>query len=187
MMEDKEIIQMYWDRKEQAIAETSVKYGRYCTYIAMNILNNIENAEECVNDTYLNAWNAIPPHKPSILSTFLGKIVRNLSLNKYKHIHTAKRGGYELTMILDELGEIVSDEEAVLDTVFRNELIKTINDFISTLSEEKRYMFFRRYWYSDSIKAIAAGCDRTENYIYVELCRLRNKLHKYLAERGYDL
>ena len=186
-MEDKDIVQMYWDRNEQAIAETSAKYGRYCTAIAMNILNNLENAEECVNDTYLNAWNSIPPHKPGMLSAFLGKIVRNLSLNKYKHIHTAKRGGNELPLILDELGDIVSDEEEVIDIVIRNELIKTINDFIAALSEEKQYMFFRRYWYSDSIKAIAAVCGRTENYISVELGRIRKKLREYLTERGYDL
>lgn len=186
-MEDMEIVQMYWDRNEQAIAETSAKYGSYCTSIAMNILNNREDAEECVNDTYMNTWNSIPPHKPNMLSTFLGKIVRNLSLNKYKHIHRAKRGGNEFALILDELGEIVSDKEEILDNVIRNELIKTINSFIATLSEEKQYMFFRRYWYSDSIKDIAAGCGRTENYISVELGRIRNKLRVHLTERGYDL
>ena len=187
MTEDKEIVKMYWDRNEQAIAETSAKYGRYCTYIAMNILNDPENAEECVNDAYLNVWNSIPPHKPSMLSAFLGKIVRNLSLNRYKHIHTAKRGGNEIDLILDELGEIVSGEDAVPDIVIRKELIETINGFISTLSKEKQYMFFRRYWYSDSVKAIAAQCGRTENHISVELGRIRNKLRKYLTERGFDL
>lgn len=186
-MEDREIVRLYWERDERAIAETSAKYGRYCTSIAMNILNNPENAEECVNDAYLNAWNSIPPHKPDILSTFLGKIVRNLSLNKYKHIHTAKRGGNEFPLILDELGELVSGEEEILDAVIRNELIKTISGFIASLSEEKQYMFFRRYWYSDSIKDIAAGCGRSENYISVELRRIRNKLRGYLTERGYDL
>ena len=186
-MEDSEIVQLYWERNEKAIAETSAKYGRYCTNIAMNILNNREDAEECVNDTYLNTWNSIPPHKPIILSTFLGKIVRNLSLNKYKYIHRAKRGGNEFALILDELGEIVSDEETILDAVIRNELIDTINGFIKALSEEKQYMFFRRYWYSDSIKSIAAQCNRTENNISVELGRIRKKLREYLTERGYDL
>lgn len=186
-MEDKDIVQMYWDRDERAIAETSAKYGRYCANIAMNILNNHEDAEECVNDAYLNAWNSIPPHRPGILSAFLGRIVRNISLNKYKHIHTAKRGGFEITLILDELGEIVSDEEAVIDVAVRNELVRTINGFIAALSEEKQYMFFRRYWYSDSIKSIAARCGRTENYISVELGRIRKKLRGYLTERGYEL
>lgn len=186
-MEDMEIVRMYWDRNERAIDETSAKYGKYCTSIAMNILNNREDAEECVNDTYLNTWNSIPPHKPSMLSTFLGKIVRNLSFNKYKHIHSAKRGGGEIALILDELSEIVSDEETVLDSVLRNELIKSIDSFIKTLSEEKRYIFIRRYWYSDSIKTISVGCRRTENSVSVELNRMRNKLRKYLTERGYDI
>ena len=186
-MEDKDIVRLYWDRNERAIDETSAKYGSYCTSIAMNILNNREDAEECVNDTYLNTWKSIPPHKPNMLSTFLGKIVRNLSFNKYKHIHSIKRGGDEISLILDELSEIVSGKETVLDNVLRNELIKTIDNFIKTLSEEKRYIFIRRYWYSDSIKAIAAECSRTENSISVELNRMRNKLRKYLAERGYDL
>lgn len=186
-MEDKDIVQLYWNRDEQAIAETSSKYGRYCTSIAMNILNNPEDAEECVNDTYLKAWDSIPPHKPGVLSAFLGRIVRNISLNKYKHAHRAKRGGNEITLILDELGEIVSDEESVLDIAIRNEMIKTINDLIKTLSKEKQYMFFRRYWYSDSVKAIAAQCGRTENYVSVELGRMRKKLREHLTERGYDL
>ena len=186
-MEDKDIVQLFWDRNEQAIAETSAKYGHHCAYIAMNILNNREDAEECVNDAYLNAWNSIPPHRPGVLSAFLGKIVRNLSLDKLRHIRALKRGGNEMTLILDELGEIVSGDEAVIDVVIRNELVRTINDFIATLSEEKQYMFFRRYWYSDSIKYIAAQCGRTENNISVELSRIRNKLREYLTERGYDI
>ncbi len=186
-MEDKDIVQMYLDRNERAITETSAKYGRYCTSIAMNILNYLEDAEECVNDTYLNAWNSIPPHKPNNLSTFLGKIIRNLSFNKYKYIHSIKRGGYEVSQILDELSEIVSDDETVLDNVIKKELIKTIDNFIKALSKEKQYIFIRRYWYSDSIKAIAIQCDRTENNISVELNRMRNKLREYLTERGFDL
>lgn len=186
-MEDKDIVQMYWDRNERAIDETSAKYGSYCTSIAMNILHNREDAEECVNDTYLNTWKSIPPHKPNMLSTFLGKIVRNLSFNKYKQTHSAKRGGDETALILDELREIVSDKEAVLDSVLRNELIKSIDSFIKTLPAEKRYIFIRRYWYSDSIKRVAAGCGRSENSVSVELNRMRNKLRKYLTERGYDL
>lgn len=186
-MEDKDIVRLYWDRNEQAITETSAKYGYYCTSIAMNILNNHEDAKECVNDTYLNTWNTIPPHKPKMLSTFLGKIVRNLSFNKYKRIHSIKRGGYEISLILDELSEIVSGEESVEDDIIRNELIKTIDEFIETLSEERRYIFIRRYWYSDSVIFIANQCDRTENSISVELSRMRKKLHDYLTERGYDI
>lgn len=186
-MNDSDIVQLYLDRNEQAITETSAKYGRYCSNIAINILCNREDAEECVNDTYLKTWNSIPPHKPNILSVFLGKIVRNLAFNRYKFSHRAKRGGGEITLILDELGDVVSDEDEVIDIAIRNELIRTINSFIATLSEEKQYMFFRRYWYSDSVKAIAAACGRTENYVSVELGRIRKKLRAYLTERGYDL
>lgn len=186
-MEDKDIVHLYWERNERAITETSVKYGKYCKSIAINILNNNEDADECVNDAYLNTWNSIPPHKPNILSTFLGKIVRNLSFNKYKQIHSLKRGGYETTLILDELSEIVSDDESVEDAVIREEMIKTINEFIFTLSEEKRYIFIRRYWYSDSIKNIADNCDCSANSISVDLNRIRNKLRDYLIERGYEL
>lgn len=186
-MEDKNIVQMYWDRNERAISETSIKYGNYCTSIAMNILKNYEDAQECVNNTYLNTWNTIPPHKPNILSAFLGKITRNLSFNRYKYNHSMKRGGYEISLILDELGEIVSDKETVEDNVIKNELIKTIDNFLNKLPDEKRYIFIRRYWYSDSIKTIANQYGRTENSISVELNRIRKKLHSYLTERGYDL
>lgn len=186
-MSDKDIVQLFWDRNEQAITETSLKYGHYCSVIAKNILDSSDDAEECVNDAYLNTWNSIPPHKPKMFSAFLGKIVRNLSFNKYKSVHSIKRGGYEIPLILDELGEIVSGEESVEDNIQRNELIKTINNFIGTLSAEKRYIFIRRYWYSDKIAAIANQCGRTENSVNVELSRTRKKLREYLIERGYEI
>lgn len=112
-MDDAKIVQLYWDRNEQAIPATADKYGRYCTSIANNILGNNEDAEECVNDTYLNAWNSMPPHRPSILSTFLGKIVRNLSFNRYKHNTADKRGGGELPVVLEELSDLVSGKDDV--------------------------------------------------------------------------
>ncbi len=186
-MEDKDIVELYWNRDKKAIAETSEKYGKYCKRIAMNIVCNNEDAEECVNDAYLQTWNCIPPHKPNLLSTFLGKIVRNLSFNKYKSIHSAKRGGYEVTLILDELCEIVSDNDTVEDHVIRQEIIRDINSFIHDLAKEKQYMFIRRYWYSDSIIDIAKKCGRTKNSISVELGRIRIKLRNYLIERGHDL
>lgn len=108
-MDDNGIIQLYWDRNDQAIGATSEKYGRYCKAIAKNILNNEEDAEECVNDTYLNAWNAMPTHWPEQLAAFLGKMTRNLSFNKYKRSHAEKRGGGEITLVLDELTDCVSD------------------------------------------------------------------------------
>ena len=111
-MDDANIVQLYWDRNEQAIPATADKYESYCTSIAKNILGNHEDTEECVNDTYLNAWNSMPPHRPSILSTFLGKIVRNLSFNRYKHNTADKRGGGELPVVLEELSDLVSGKDA---------------------------------------------------------------------------
>lgn len=186
-MKDNDIVKMYWDRNDRAITETSEKYGNYCKSIAMNILNDHEDAEECVNDAYLNAWNSMPPHKPNILSVFLGKIVRNLSFNKYKYNHSLKRGGHETALILDELCEIVSDKETVEDNVIKNELIKTIDEFLKTLPYEKRNIFIRRYWYSDTISDIGEQYGKSVNSVSVELNRIRAKLRKYLTERGYDL
>ena len=150
-MDDNGIIQMYWNRDDRAINLTSEKYGHYCKTIAKNILNNEEDAEECVNDTYLNAWNSMPTHWPEQLATFLGKIVRNLSFNKYRHDHAEKRGGGEITLVLDELTDCVSDIDDVEQLIDRQELAKSINAFVRSLPTEKRNIFVRRYWYADSI------------------------------------
>ena len=186
-MDDAKIVQLYWDRNEQAIPATADKYGNYCTSIAKNILGNHEDAEECVNDTYMNAWNSMPPHRPSILSTFLGKITRNLSLNRYKHNTADKRGGGELPVVLDEISNLVSGTDDVEQEINSKELIKAIDTFLGTLSIEKRGMFIRRYWYFDSISDIANRFGMTENNVSVTLNRLRLKLHNYLLERGFEL
>ena len=112
-MEDAKIVQLYWDRNELAIPVTADKYGSYCASIANNILDSREDAEECVNDTYLNTWNSIPPNRPNILSTYLGKITRNLSFDRFRHRHADKRGGGEIELVLDELGECVSGADTV--------------------------------------------------------------------------
>lgn len=165
MMDDAKIVQLYWDRNEQAISATADKYGNYCAAIAKNILGNSQDTEECVNDTYLNAWNSMPPHRPNILATFLGKITRNLALNKYKH-NTADNVEQEIN---------------------RKELILAINHFLKKLPSDKRNIFVCRYWYFDSISDIAAHFDMTENNVSVTLNRLRLKLRNYLLERGFEL
>ena len=165
MMDDAKIVQLYWDRNEQAISATADKYGNYCAAIAKNILGNSQDTEECVNDTYLNAWNSMPPHRPNILATFLGKITRNLALNKYKH-NTADNVEQEIN---------------------RKELILAINHFLKKLPSDKRNIFVCRYWYFDSISDIAAHFDMTENNVSVTLHRLRLKLRNYLLERGFEL
>lgn len=186
-LEDSKIVQLYWDRNEQAIPATSEKYGSYCVSIAKNILGNKEDAEECVNDTYMNAWNAMPPHRPNLLSIFLGKITRNLSLNRYKRNTADKRGGGEAAVVLDELIGIVSDTDSVEQEVDRKELVNAINSFLDALSPNKRSIFICRYWYFDSVFDIALRFGMTENNVSVTLSRLRLKLHNYLSERGFEL
>lgn len=186
-MDDAKIVQLYFDRSEQAISETANKYGKHCMTIANNILGNQEDVEECVNDTYLNAWNAIPPHRPNMLSTFLGKIVRNLAFNRYKHNTADKRGGGELPAVLDELGECVSGNEDVAQAYEYKELVAAINAFLGTLPVQKRNIFVCRYWYTDSISDIAARYDLTVAAVSMTLNRLRSKLHNYLLKRGYEL
>ena len=186
-MDDSKIVQLYWDRDEQAIPATSDKYGTYCISIAQNILGNQEDAEECVNDTYMSAWNSMPPHKPKILSVFLGKITRNLSLNRYKQNTAGKRGGREVPVVLDEIAELVSDTGSVEQEVDRKELVKAIDAFLDRLPTDKRSIFICRYWYFDSVSKIAARFGMTENHVSVTLNRLRVKLHNDLLERGFDL
>ena len=187
VMEDVKIIQLYWDRNESAITETAAKYGSYCTSIAQNILGDHEDALECVNDTYLNAWNSMPPHRPNMLSTFLGKITRNLSFNKYKHDHAHKRGNGQIPVVLDELCECVSGKDDVQAEVEYHELVKTIDEFLDSLSPQKRRIFVCRYWYNDSITEIAKQFRMKENAVSMTLKRIRMKLQKYLIGRGYDV
>lgn len=186
-MDDNGIIQMYWDRNEQAIRATSEKYGYYCKIIARNILDNEEDAEECVNDTYLKAWNSMPTHWPEQLSTFLGKITRNLSFNKYKCNHAKKRGGGEITLVLDELTDCVSDIETVEQTIDRQELAKAISSFVKSIPIKKRNIFVRRYWYADSVSDIASDYGMLQGTVSKILERTRKQLKAYLAERGFEL
>lgn len=186
-MDDNGIIQLYWDRNDQAISATSEKYGYYCKSIAKNILSNNEDAEECVNDTYMNAWNSMPTHWPRQLSTFLGKITRNLSFNKYKHDHAEKRGGGEITLVLDELADCVSDIDDVEQIIDRQELAKAINTFVRSLSLEKRNIFVRRYWYADSVLKIATDYGMLQGTVSKTLERTRKQLKAYLTERGFEL
>lgn len=186
-MDDAQIVQLYWDRNEQAIHATSDKYGNYCTSIAKNILGNQEDAEECVNDTYLNAWNAMPPHRPSILSTFLGKITRNLSFNRYKHNTADKRGSGELPVVLEELSDLVSGKDDVEQAFDQKELTKAIDTFLDRLSPKKRSIFISRYWYTDSISEIAVRHNMNDGAVSMTLNRIRLKLHNYLLERGFEL
>ena len=186
-MEDAAIVQLYWDRDQKAISETATKYGSYCTSIAKNILGNNEDAEECVNDTYMSAWNSMPPHRPNMLSAFLGKITRNLSFNRYKHYKADKRGGNEIVTVLDELSECVSGKDNIEQEIEYKELVQSIDSFLDTLSADKRSIFICRYWYTDSISEIAKQFNMRENTVSMTLNHIRLKLQKYLTERGCEI
>ena len=186
-MDDASIVRLFWDRKESAISEASNKYGAYCASIARNILFNTADAEECVNDTWLQAWNAMPPHKPAILAVFLGKITRNLSFDMYRKLHRQKRGGYNIDASLDELAECVSGAENTERQLEAKELKAEINRFLASLSQDKRCMFILRYWYADSIADIAKRMELSETNVTVTLSRIRGKLKTYLIERGFDV
>lgn len=183
-MDDNIILDLYWARSESAISETAAKYGKYCSKIAMNILQNNEEAEECVNDTYLKTWNAIPPERPIILSSFLGKITRNLSLNKYKEQRTKKRGGHEIALILDELEECIPSNGNVENQCESNIVVETIDTFLFSIEAENRIVFVRRYWYADSIQTIAGRFQMSESKVKSMLLRTRNKLKIYLKKEG---
>lgn len=166
-MDDSTIVQMYWDRNEKAIPATSEKYGSYCLSIARNILGNHEDAEECVNDTYLNTWNSIPTNRPKMLSTYLGKIVRNLSFNLYRKNRAEKRGAGQIAEVLDELSELIADPNGPEEAWDCKYLRETINTFLSELPAEKRRIFVSRYWYADSVKDIAKRSGMTESNVSV--------------------
>ena len=185
MMEDSRIVGLFWARDPDAIPAASEKYGDYCAAVARNILRNPEDEEECVNDTWLRAWNAMPPHRPQLLRTFLGKLTRNLSLNRLAARSAQKRGGGDA--VWEELNELVSGREEPMDEVLTRELAAAIDGFLATVSREQRSLFLRRYWYFDSIADLSARFGMSGNRVSVTLHRLRAKLKAYLTERGYDL
>ncbi|WP_426351028.1 RNA polymerase sigma factor [Alloiococcus sp. CFN-8] len=186
-MEDKQIVDLYWARSESAISETADKYGRYCYYIAFNILYNDEDSKECVNDTYMKAWGAMPTHRPNKLSTFIGKITRNLSLHKYEKYTAEKRGAGQVPLALDELKECVPSWDRVEQAVDDMVLIEIFNSFLGDLSIETRKIFMRRYWYLSSIKEIAADFKVSESKVKMSLLRTRKKLKQILEKEGVVL
>ncbi|MBQ5749297.1 MAG: sigma-70 family RNA polymerase sigma factor [Oscillospiraceae bacterium] len=183
-MEDTKIIDLYWARNEQALSETDRKYGQYCRSIALNILKDHRDSDECVSDTYLHAWNAMPPQRPNILSAFLGRITRNLSFDRYKAANAQKRGGGALPAALDELHECIPSASSVEDAMDEKELARTIDAFLRTLPERECNIFLRRYWYADSIRTIAERMRLPENSVKSMLFRTREKLRAVLEKEG---
>ncbi len=185
-MDDSKIIELFYERSEQAIIELSNKYGSVCTKVANNILNNRQDAEECVNDAYLGAWNTIPPQKPNPLLSYVCRIVRNLAIKKY-HSNTAAKRNSIYDVALDELENCFPDSTSVEEEISSVEIVRFIDDFLQTLDKENRIMFVRRYWYSDSISEIAELFHMSKHNVSVHLSRTREKLRKYLIKEGVYL
>lgn len=178
-MEDQKIVELYWERSETAISETQKKYGRYCHYIAYQILYSDQDAEECVNDTYLAVWNSIPPNRPEPLQPYVCRIGRNIALNRLRSAAAQKRSGYVIS--LEELSGCIPapcrDDGKALG--------RAMDAWLDTLNIESRVIFLRRYWFGDSVKDIAAAFKMKENAVSVRLSRLRDSLKAYLIKEGY--
>lgn len=186
-MEDERIVSLYWDRDETAIRETEIKYDRYLTKIAYNILNDTEDSRESVNDTYLAAWNSMPPQKPTVLSTYLGKLTRRISIDRFRYRNRDKRQASQYALSLSELDECVSGGNTTEDAVNLKLLAEAIGNFLRTLPEETRAAFVGRYYYLDSVREVAAYCGMTESKCKSLLHRTRLSLKDYLTKEGFDL
>jgi len=182
---DRELVELYWQRDESALTISEERYGAYCLRIAHNILGDTEDAGECVNDVWLAAWRSIPPHRPKVLQAFLGKLTRYISLKKRRDQHAAKRGGGELPLIYDELADCIPARNCVEQEVETAALSAVINRFLDGLSAVEQAVFLRRYWYFDSISAIARQFRFTESKVKSMLFRTRKKLAQMLEKEGF--
>lgn len=183
-MEDERIVELYWQRNEAAVAETAEKYGRYLHSISHRILSNSEDAEECVNDTYRDAWQTMPPHRPSVLSVFLGKITRRISVDLWRKYSAEKRGGGEMDLVWEELEDCVSGTSDVETVIETRETARIIREFLDTLPVTERRVFLRRYWYMDTVPEIASDFGFSESKTASMLHRTRGKLREKLEKEG---
>lgn len=183
-MEDEQIVELYWQRSDQAIAESDRKYGAYCHTIARNICGSTEDAEECVSDTWLSAWNQIPPKRPGILSAFFGAITRNCAINRVRAARREKRGGGQTDLVLSELGECVAAPDNVEQEIEKKELEKAVRTFVSRLRPGEKNIFLARYYFLSPVAEIARRLGYSESKVKTTLYRLRNRLADYLKEEG---
>ena len=186
MMEDSRIIDLYFERSEEAITRTAEKYGRLCRSIALRIVGSYEDAQECENDTYVAAWNAMPPTRPHILSAFLSRISRNIALNRYEYNKAGKRNS-QFNLVLEELEECLASSCSVEDTYIAGEVAGMINQFLEKLKTETRIIFVRRYYYADSVREIARRLDIGESKVKTTLFRVRQELKDYLEAQGVQV
>ena len=183
-MDDQQIVELYWARDEEAIRHTADRYGQYCYAIAYNILSVREDSEECVNDTYLDAWNSMPPHRPNVLSAFLGKITRRIAIDRWREGRAQKRGGGEMALALDELSECIASQSDVTREVETLEVAAGVQKFLNTLPDTERRIFVRRYWHMESVASLAARFGYGQSRVKSMLHRTRAKLRRYLEEEG---
>lgn len=186
-MSEKEIVELLYAKDIQALDALKDKYSKLCKSISFNILSNEMDAEECVNDTFLKVWNSIPPQRPQDLTAYIAKLTRNTALDRYRKNTSRKRAQDNATLILDEIGEIVSGKDSVEDELYDKELMKEINIFLYNLSDEKRSVFVMRYFYGESIEKIAKRYGKLSGTVSVILTRTRREMKIYLQKRGYDL
>ena len=183
-MEDRQIIDLYWKRNENAINESNIKYGAYCTTIANNILQSKNDSEECVNDTWYHDWNAIPPEIPQKLSLFFGRITRNLAIDRFRKNRSKKAGGGQFEICLDELSECIGDNNHFEERIILKDLL---NDFLRNIPQKNREIFMMRYWYMMSVHNIAERQGISEGSVKMILQRLRNKLKVHLEREGITI
>lgn len=183
-MEDRQIIELYWKRDEAAIARTAERYGGYCGMIARNVLQSEQDAEECLDDAWLAAWNSIPPQKPENLAAYLGKLTRRKAIDRLRALRREKRGGTAVDLALEELEDVLPAGDDPEDAALRKELAEAVNRFLATLSATERNVFLCRYWYFDGIEAIGASFGCSQSKVKSMLHRTRNKLRKFLQKEG---
>jgi len=184
-MEDTKILDLYWQRDEEAILQTDHKYGTYCRTIAYNILGDHQDVEECINDTWMQAWESIPPVRPKVLRLFLARITRNLSINRYNAKQAKKRGSGQTGLVLEELAECLADDHDVERAYEEKALGECIARFVRSLPEREAFLFVRRYFYVEPVSLIAERYHLTENNVMVILSRTRKKLKMHLKQEGY--
>ncbi len=183
-MEDSKIVELYWQRRDAAITETDRKYGPYCKTVAYNILESREDSDECVNDTYLKAWNSMPNARPKCLSTYLAKITRNLAISRLRAKNSLRRGGGQTALALEELAEVVPAEQNIEAMVERREMTRILNEYLSELEGEERRVFMARYFFMTPVKEIGVKFGFSESKVKSMLSRTRVKLRRYLKEEG---
>lgn len=186
-LNDNEIVDLYWERDEKAISETDKKYGRYLYTIAYNIVHERMDCEECLNDTYLGTWNAIPPTRPNAFQVFLSKVMRNIAVDKYREKSASKRIPSEMMLSLEEISDVFEYDESISETEAVNATVNVLNEYLKSVDNQKQLMFVCRYYYADSVKNIAQMVGVSERTVFRTLAGMRDELKEYLKREGVSV